>query len=76
MISTATALTTAKVHDDSGPNRPQTKNVTTATAITASTNQKLTLSASRCIGARDRWACATSCTICASTVSEPTLRRG
>ena len=40
---------------------------------TASTNQKLTLSARRCIGARERCACATSCTICASTVSEPTL---
>ena len=73
MISTATAFTTAYVHDGSGPNTPQTTKVTIATASTASTNQKLTLSASRCIGARERCACATSCTICASTVSEPTL---
>ena len=27
----------------------------------------------RCIGARERCACATICTICASTVSEPTF---
>ena len=40
---------------------------------TASTNQRATRSASRCIGARLRCACATICTICASTVSEPIL---
>ncbi len=32
-----------------------------------------TLSAMRCMGARERCACATNCTICASTVSDPTL---
>ncbi len=73
MISTATALTTANVHDGSGPKNPQTKNVPTAMPSTTSTNQKLTLSARRCMGARERWAWATSCTICASTVPEPTF---
>ncbi len=73
MISTATVLTTANVHDGSGPKKPHTSSVAIATAKTASTNQKLTLSARRCIGARERCACATSCTICASMVSEPTF---
>ena len=40
---------------------------------TPSTNQYDTASAMRCIGARERCACATSCTICASTVCEPTF---
>ena len=53
--------------------RPQTKNVASEIASTASTNQKLTLSASRCIGARERCAWATSCTICARTVSRADL---
>ena len=52
---------------------PQTKKLTTATASTASTNQRATVSAMRCIGARERCAWATSCTICASTVAEPTF---
>ena len=56
MISTDTALSTANVHAGSGPNRPHTKNVATAAASTASTNQNATLSAIRCIGARERWA--------------------
>src|SRR3546814_5066421 len=73
MLSTDTALSTAYVHDGSGPNRPQTSRVATAAASTASTNQNETLSAMRCIGARERCACATICTICASTVSEPTF---
>ena len=73
MISTEIALSTAKVHAGSGPNIPQTKNVSTAEASTASTNQYATLSAMRCIGARERCACATSCTICDKTVAEPTL---
>ena len=41
--------------------------------ITAGTNQPETWSASLWMGARLRWACATICTICASTVSRPTL---
>ena len=41
--------------------------------ITAGTNQPDTLSASRWIGARLRWAWATIWTICASRVSAPTL---
>ncbi len=71
MISTATALSTACVHEGAGPNRPQPKNVSTATDNTASTNQYATVSAMRCIGARERCACATSCTICASMLSSP-----
>ena len=58
---------------DQGRTRPRRRRWRARSASTASTNQKLTLSASRCIGARERCACATSCTICASTVSEPTL---
>ena len=50
----------------------QTANVTTATAITAGTNQPATVSASRWIGARDRCASLTRRTICASSVSLPT----
>src|SRR3546814_10286236 len=73
MISTDTALSTAYVHDGSGPNRPQTSRVATAAASTARTNQNETLSAMRCIGARERCACATSCTICDSTGAEPTF---
>src|SRR3546814_13762678 len=71
MLSTDTALSTAYVHDGSGPNRPQTSRVATAAASTASTHQNETLSAMRCIGARERCACATRCTICDSTVAEP-----
>ena len=35
------------------------------------TNQPATTSARRCIGARERWACATICTICDSMVCAP-----
>src|SRR3546814_3657128 len=56
MIGTDTALSTAYVHDGSGPNRPQTSRVATAAASTARTNQNETLSAMRCIGARERCA--------------------
>src|SRR3546814_1458622 len=73
VCSSDLALSTAYVHDGSGPNRPQTSRVATAAASTASTNQNETLSAMRCIGARERCACATSCTICDSTVAEPTF---
>jgi len=71
MISTATALSTACVHEGAGPNSPQPKNVSTATDNTTSTNQYATVSAMRCMGARERCACATSCTICASMLSSP-----
>ncbi|MNV18330.1 hypothetical protein D3C71_1091520 [compost metagenome] len=71
MISTATALSTACVHEGAGPNSPQPKNVNTAIDNTASTNQYATVSAMRCIGARERCACATNCTICASMLSSP-----
>jgi hypothetical protein len=47
--------------------------VAIAIAMTTSTNQYATPSAMRCIGARERCACATICTICASTVCEPTF---
>ena len=40
----------------SGPNVAQARNATTATAITAGTNQRATWSASRWIGARERCA--------------------
>ena len=72
MISTATALSTAYTHDGSGPNRPHTRKLLAATASTASTNQNATASASFCSGARERCACATIATICASTLSAPT----
>ena len=72
MISTATALTSACASRGSGPMAAQTTKVTTATAITAGTNQAATLSASRWIGARDRCASLTIRTICASSVSLPT----
>jgi hypothetical protein len=75
MISTATVLTMANVHDGSGPKKPHSSRVAIATTNTASTNQKLALSAGRCIGARERCACATSCTICDSTVSGTNLFR-
>src|SRR3546814_11916166 len=71
MISTDTALSTAYVHDGSGPNRPQTSRVATAAASTASTNQNDTLSAMRCIGARERCACAPSCTTCDRPAAPP-----
>ena len=73
MISTETAFSTAYVQRGSGPNSPQTKKVAIAIPTTPSTNQYETPSAMRCIGARERCACATICTICASTVSRADL---
>jgi hypothetical protein len=58
-----------------GPNVAQAANASSATAITAGTNQPATWSARRWIGARERCACATICTICASMVSRPTFAR-
>ncbi len=71
MISTASALSVANTQLGCGPNKPQTTKVTTAMASTASTNQPATTSARRCIGARERCACATIATICESIVSAP-----
>ncbi len=72
MISTATALTSAWARRGSGPSHAQMTNVTTATAITAGTNQPATVSASRWMGARERCASPTMRTIWASSVSAPT----
>ena len=60
MISTATALT-RRVGQRGCRARaaPRPRNARTATATTAGTNQPATRSASRWIGARLRWACAT-----------------
>ena len=68
MISTATALTSPKTQLGSGPNNPQPKKASTAMATTTSTNTPATWSAIRCIGAFERWAWATICTIWDSTV--------
>ena len=65
MISTLTAATSAKAKRGSGPNVAQAANASSATAMTAGTNQPATWSASRWIGARERCASATICTICA-----------
>ena len=73
MISTVTAATRPKAKRGSGPNVAQAAKASTATAITAGTNQAETWSASRWIGARERCASATICTICASMVSRPTF---
>ena len=55
MMSTATALTTAKCRIGAKTN--QTTKVMTATSTTAGTNHPATRSASFCTGARLRWAC-------------------
>ena len=57
------------------PRSPRRRRPAAPTTITAGTNQPDTWSASRWIGARLRWASATSCTICDSIVSRPTLLR-
>ena len=73
MISTATALIRPNTQLGSGPHRPQTNNVRMAMPITTSTKYPAMTSASRCIGALERCAWATICTICASTVALPTF---
>ena len=72
MISTATALTSAKPMAGAGPKIDQTIKVATATRITIGTNQAEMTSTRRWIGARERCASATIWTICASSVSLPT----
>ena len=73
MIRTVTATMSACASRGSGPTVAQTRNATTATTMTAGTNQAATRSAMRWIGARERWASATICTIRASIVSRPIL---
>ena len=70
---TETAATSANAKRGSGPNSAQPAKAATATAMTAGTNHPDTWSAMRWIGARLRWACATICTICDSTVAAPTF---
>jgi len=72
MISTAMALTIEWASRGSGPTRFQTTNVATEIATTPGTNQAETLSANAWMGARERWASATMCTIWESIVSRPT----
>ena len=73
MISTDTAAISACVSRGSGPTIAHAANASNATTTTAGTNHAATLSATRCSGARLRWAAATRATICASMVSPPTF---
>ncbi|CFE03918.1 Uncharacterised protein [Bordetella pertussis] len=73
MMSTATALTSAKVSAGSGPNTNQMAKVARATAMTAGTNHMVMRSTSAWMGSLEPWACSTMRMICASTVSPPTL---
>ena len=59
MIRTETATISACARRGSGPTVAQTMNATTATTMTAGTNQAATRSATRWMGARERWASAT-----------------
>ena len=72
MISTATALRSPNPIAGGGPKIDHAANEVIATSTTPGTNQLDTLSASFWIGARERCASATICTIRASTVSLPT----
>ncbi len=73
MISTETAEAMAKTSAGSGPKIIHTTKAKIATPTTVGTNTADTRSASPWIGARDRRAFDTMATICASTVSAPTL---
>src|SRR5258708_5307213 len=73
MIRTLTAATSPNAKRGSGPNMAHAAKARSATTSTAGTNQPATRSAMRWIGARDRCASATICTICDNTVSRPTL---
>ena len=72
-MRTLTAATRPNVRRGSGPKIDQAAKANSAAAITSGTNQDATWSASRAIGARERCAVATICTICASSVSRPTF---
>ncbi len=78
MMSTATALTSAKLNAGAGPNTSHTRKVSTAAAITAGTNHSVTLSTTAWMGSLPLWACSTSRMIWASTLALPTAvaRRG
>jgi len=73
IISTETAEAMAKTSAGSGPKIIHTTKAKTATATTVGTKTDETRSASPWIGARDRRAFDTIATICARTVSDPTL---
>ena len=68
MISTATALTSAKDSAGDGPNTSQTRKVSTAASMTAGTNHSVTLSTTAWIGSLEPCACSTMRMICASMV--------
>ena len=68
MISTATALTSAKPSAGVGPNTIQMAKVMSAAVITAGTNHIVTRSTSVWMGSLEPCACSTIRMICASTV--------
>ncbi len=71
MMRTAIALVSAYVSFGSGPKTIQAAKVSAAMTITAGTNQPVTRSATRWIGAFEPCARSTSVTIWASVVSRP-----
>ena len=71
MISTAIALASAKASFGSGPRSSQPTKVSAAIAMTAGTNQPVTRSATRWIGAFEPCARSTRATIWARAVSRP-----
>ena len=73
MMRTATATTRACASRGSGPTIAHTANATTAMAMTTGTKTAATRSAIRWMGARERCASATICTMRASIVSRPTF---
>ena len=73
MISTETAAAMARGSAALSARKYQAMNVTIATVTTTGTNTALTLSARRCIGAREACASRINLTIRASTLSAPTL---
>ena len=73
MMRTETAATRAKARRGSGPNSIQAVNASAATSSTSGTNHPATWSARRWMGARERCASATICTMWASMVSRPTF---
>ena len=72
MIRTETAARRPWAIRGSGPTSAQVTKAATAIATTAGTNQAATMSATRWMGARLRWASPTSLTIRARSVSAPT----
>ena len=71
MISTATALTSAKLSCCEGPKISQTAKVASAASITA-LSHRVTLSTTAWIGSFEPCACSTMRMICASMVCAPT----